>query len=129
MTPVLLDTHVFLWALLAPERLEATAWDVLRDTRRPLHLSMVSVWEMAIKASRGKLELPGGVERFVAEGTRHTGVALLDIRLAHIARLPDLPLHHRDPFDRLLIAQAQVERFQLMSYDRVFASYDFDRLA
>lgn len=127
MNRVLLDTHVFVWALASPERLGPTAWKVLEDPSMDLALSVVSAWELAIKSARGKIDLPGGVRGFVAEGCRRAGVTLLGVDLAHVAKVAELPDHHRDPFDRLLVATALTESMMLMSYDRALDAYEVRR--
>lgn len=128
ITRVLLDTHVFVWALADRPRLPAEAWTVLNDASLTLELSVASAWELAIKSARGRITLPGGVRRFVAEGCERTGVRLLGVDLAHLDELVGLPPHHRDPFDRLIVAQARSERMALLSYDQAVAAYDVRRV-
>ncbi len=127
MTGILLDTHVFVWALADVKRVPEAAWRVLRDPAQPLFISVASAWELAIKSARGKITLPGGVQTFVAEGCRRTGVIMLGIDLAHAAEFARLPFHHRDPFDRMLVAQARVEDLALLSYDGALDAYDVGR--
>jgi len=127
MSDVLLDTHVFIWALSDPGRVPEEAWPALRDPNRTLHLSIASAWELAIKSARGRITLPGGVQGFVGEGCRRTGVRLLGIDLAHTSEVEKLPHHHRDPFDRMLVAQARVEGMALLSFDRALDAYDVRR--
>ena len=129
MTRILLDTHVFVWALADPRMVPDAAWPVLRDPAQSLFLSVASAWELAIKSARGKLALPGGVQAFVGEGCRRTGVTMLGIDLAHTAEVERLPHHHRDPFDRMLVAQARVEGLALLSYDGALEAYDVRRVA
>jgi PIN domain nuclease of toxin-antitoxin system len=128
LKPVLLDTHVFVWALTATDRVPDAAWPILRDPERRLLLSVASAWELAVKSARGRIRLTGGVARFVAEGCRRAGVDLLGVDLEHTAAVERLPHHHRDPFDRMLVAQAQVEGFALLTYDQALAAYDVDRV-
>jgi PIN domain nuclease of toxin-antitoxin system len=125
---VLLDTHIFVWALAEPDRVPKQAWPVLRDPSAQLFLSVASAWELAIKSGRGKIGLPGGVRDFVGEGCRRTGVTLLGIDLAHTAEVEQLPHHHRDPFDRMLIAQARVESLSLLSCDAAIGAYEVARI-
>lgn len=127
MRRVLLDTHVFYWALTTPSRLPPGAWSVLEDSSVSLELSVASAWELAIKCSTGKMELPGGVRNYVADGCRETQTQLLHIDLAHVQAVSELPFHHRDPFDRLVIAQALAEDIELLSYDRMLDAYEFRR--
>ena len=127
MTGILLDTHVFVWALAMPGRVPDAAWPVLRDPAQRLFLSVASAWELAIKSARGRISLPGGVQAFVGEGCRRTGVTMLGIDLAHTAEVERLPHHHRDPFDRMLVAQARVEDLGLLSFDGALDPYDVRR--
>ncbi len=128
MDRVLLDTHVFLWALAAPDRLSEKARGILQDEGAELLLSVVSPWELAIKLSVGKLHLPCELGAFVAQGCRQLGASLLPIELTHVQELAALPMHHRDPFDRMLIAQARADRLQLMSFDRAMGVYEVGRV-
>lgn len=127
MRPILLDTQVFVWALADTDRMPARAWPILRDPSQHLLLSVASAWELAIKSALGRITLPGGVQAFVAEGCRRTGVQLLGIDLAHLAEVERLPHHHRDPFDRLLVAQARVEGVALLSFDASLDAYEVNR--
>ena len=124
----LLDSHVLLW--LAPEapKLSPLVLDQLSLETNALFASPASVAELCIKASLGKLMLPFGQDEDAggafAQLLEQLGIISLDVTLAHAARLRDLPLHHRDPFDRLIIAQAMVENLTLVTHDRAFARYD-----
>ncbi len=123
MDRILMDTHVFLWALAAPDRLPEGARRLLQDEGVELLVSVASPWEMAIKVSVGRLHLPCELSPFVAEGCKQLGASLLPVELPHLAELATLPWHHRDPFDRMIVAQARADRLQLMSYDGAMASY------
>lgn len=128
MQKLLLDTHTFLWwAADAPE-LSATAREAISDAGNECFLSTASCWEMAIKSSLGKLRLTKPVERFVHDLVTENGFRLLTIDLRHAAKVESLPFHHRDPFDRLLIAQAITEKFTLVSADNMLSSYDVQLL-
>jgi PIN domain nuclease of toxin-antitoxin system len=127
MRRVLLDTHVFYWALTEPSRLPASAWLLLDDSAVGLELSIASAWELAVKCALGKMRLPGSVRSFVADGCRETQTQLLHIDLAHVQAVSELPQHHRDPFDRMIIAQARTEDIALLSYDSSFDRYEFRR--
>lgn len=125
---VLLDTQAFLWWINDSPELSTRARRVLRDPDNALFLSLASVWEMAIKASRGKLAVPGPIEAFVPQQLQVNGVSQLDISFRHVARVERLPFHHSDPFDRLIIAQALTEGIPVITSDRIFARYGIKRL-
>ena len=122
---LLLDTHVLLWVAHAPERLGRLA-DVIAEPSTELHLSSVSTLEMAVKVSIGKLRLPGTVRDVVAQQVRLLGLLTLAPSHDHAAMVADLPLHHRDPFDRLLVAQAATEDLTLATADPEIARYDVE---
>jgi PIN domain nuclease of toxin-antitoxin system len=123
---VLLDTHVWLWMLAAPARLGDAARALVEDVGTTLLLSAASSWEIAIKYALGRLPLPEPPERYVPERMRRTGVDALAVDHSHALRVSALEQHHRDPFDRLLVAQCQVERVRLLTADPVFARYDVE---
>jgi PIN domain nuclease of toxin-antitoxin system len=123
---VLLDTHAFLWWVTDDRRLTKRAKRAIGATT--CLLSVASCWEMAIKASLGKLTVPGAVDRFVQEQLEVNGFNLLPITLEHTGRVAALPFHHRDPFDRLLAAQALTEDLPVVSADPVFRRYGVTRL-
>jgi PIN domain nuclease of toxin-antitoxin system len=125
---ILLDTQVWIWMRNAPARLSKKARRILTDQRNELVLSAATPWEIAIKVSLGKLRLPCSVEEFVATRTVATRVTPLPITQLHAIESAALPQHHRDPFDRLLVAQARLEAMPLMSTDDVFESYDVELL-
>jgi PIN domain nuclease of toxin-antitoxin system len=127
-SPFLLDTHTFLWMASEPDRLGPVARTLVEEPSSELHLSIASVWEMAIKASLGRLTLPGPVDRFVREQLTATRTSLFGIDVAHVAVVAELPWHHRDPFDRLLVAQAFSGGFVLLSRDAAFDAYDVERV-
>jgi len=121
----LLDTHIWLWMNTEPDRI-AAAHDLLRDPSVRLLLSAVSVAEIAIKHSIGRLALPRPVDRYVPERVHDTGVDALALEHRHAVAVATLPLHHRDPFDRLLVAQAQVEGVPIITVDRALEPYDVE---
>ena len=125
----LLDTHVWLWMVTAPERLGASSRAVVEDTGNRLLLSAASSWEIAIKQAIGRLALPEPVDLFVPERMRITGVDGLAVEHAHALRVGGLPPHHRDPFDRLLVAQSQVESVPLLTADPIFGKYAVEVVA
>jgi PIN domain nuclease of toxin-antitoxin system len=120
---LLLDSHTFLWWVNGDPALRRRARAAIADADNECFLSHASVWEMAIKASLGKLRLPSTLERFVVEQCEANSFHLLTITLAHVASVEDLPFHHRDPFDRLLIAQARQEALTLVSRDPSLKAY------
>lgn len=119
----LLDTHAFLWWIADDARLSPRVIELITDGANRLFLSAASGWEMAIKAKLGKLELPAPVAAFVDEQLRTNGIESLPIQMRHALHVFELPPHHRDPFDRLLIAQAQLERMPILSSDPQLALY------
>jgi PIN domain nuclease of toxin-antitoxin system len=125
---VLVDTQVWLWMRNAPMRLSARARRILTDERNELLLSAATPWEIAIKVAIGKLRLPCSVEEFVSTRVVATRVTPLPITQLHAIESAGLPPHHRDPFDRVLVAQARLERAPLMSSDDVFHAYDVEVL-
>lgn len=125
---LLLDTHAFLWWINDAPDLSAKARKAIADPGNECLLSLASCWEMAIKASIGKLRLAGTVERFIPEQLAANHFGRLDINFRHVARVAALPFHHRDPFDRLLAAQAEEEKLAIVSADPVFQSYGVKRL-
>ncbi|MDP2268798.1 MAG: type II toxin-antitoxin system VapC family toxin, partial [Deltaproteobacteria bacterium] len=121
MERYLLDTHAFLWWVNDSPELTATTRLTIADARNECFLSLASCWEMAIKSSLGKLRLVKPVARFVSEHMAANGFTLLNIELSHTAKVEKLTFHHRDPFDRLLIAQAMTEKLTIVSADSFFA--------
>jgi PIN domain nuclease of toxin-antitoxin system len=107
-----------------PERLSEPTQQALRDPASDLYLSVASVWEIAIKFAAGRLQLPEPPAEFVAQRLEEDKVRVLSILLGHALRAGELPPHHRDPFDRLLVAQAQIEGLTLLTADRELAAYD-----
>lgn len=101
----LLDTRAFLWLMVDDPRLSATARATFQNPNNELFLSMTSVWEMAVKAGLQKLKLPTPVREYVVTRTQRHNVHVLDISIEHCGRIESMPLHHKDPFDRLIIAQ------------------------
>ncbi|GAB6042057.1 type II toxin-antitoxin system VapC family toxin [Endothiovibrio diazotrophicus] len=121
---LLLDTHVWLWMIASPERIDGEAVALMENCANTLHLSAASSWEMAIKYRLGKLPLPEAPETFVPPRLSRDGVVPLPVEHAHALKVASLPVHHADPFDRLLIAQAQCEGLTLVTHDRLLMPYD-----
>ncbi len=116
---ILLDTHILIWHLTDDVRLSKHNSDLIENPENQKFISLVSLWEIAIKTNIGKLKLAQPIESLVP-----IGIDLLDLKLPHVQRYATLPLHHRDPFDRMLIAQAQAENLTLMTDDPNFPLYD-----
>lgn len=120
---LLLDTHVFLWLNDTPEKLSPTALTACQDENNTLFLSLASAWEIQIKQQLGKLELSESLQTLISTQQQQNGLQLLPIELVHIEALSQLPAVHRDPFDRLLIAQSIQQHMQIVSADQVFTGY------
>lgn len=119
---LLLDTHVLLWALGDPARLDSAIRDRLEDAANEVLFSAASIWEIAIKAALGRADFTAHPEQ-VAREARMTGFTELPVNADAAARVAGLPLHHRDPFDRLLVAQAMVEPARLYTVDPLLPPY------
>ncbi len=125
---VLVDTHVFLWWVEGDRALPAKVRAALADPANECLISLVSAWELAIKAGLGKLKLALPVKRFIVENVAANGFRMLDIKIAHVGRVETLASHHGDPFDRLLIAQALEEDIPLVTADPIFRKYGVKRI-
>ena len=121
----LLDTHVFLWSSGAPENLNRQATAIL-SSGSEVYLSAASSWEIAIKFALGALKLLKPPSQFIPQAMRALALRSLDITQAHSLAAGELPGHHRDPFDRMLIAQACSENMVLLTVDKAFAKYDVE---
>jgi PIN domain nuclease of toxin-antitoxin system len=120
---LLLDTHTFIWWVDEPEKLPKLVITSLENPDNSLILSVVSVWEMQIKHQLGKLKLDIPLKTLIENQLATNNLQILTVELAHIWALGSLPLHHRDPFDRLLIAQTMVEDAFLVSKDEALSDY------
>ena len=125
---VLIDTQCWLWMSASPERLSKRTQELLRDAGTERLLSVASIWELAIKHQLGKISLPVSPLDFVPSRLETTQTDALPISAAHALRVGTLPRHHRDPFDRMIVAQAMVEGVAVLTADRVFARYEVERL-
>jgi len=120
---LLLDTHAFLWWVEGAPALGRRAHTEISNANNEVFVSIASCWELAIKLSLGKLRLTQNVERFIPEQLTRNGFTLLGLEFRHVARVVDLPFHHRDPFDRVLVAQALQDDLAIVSADRVLRKY------
>ena len=125
---LLLDTHAFLWFFIGNSALSTTARALIEDESNDKFFSIASLWEIAIKASVGKLTPSKSFDEIFPDELANNGIVLIGITTAHVALITTLPCHHRDPFDRLLIAQAMVEHMEVVSADAAFDDYAVARL-
>jgi len=125
---LLLDTQCWLWWFAQPEKLNENVIEQIADETNEVWFSVASVWEMGIKVSIGKLPLPEQIDGYVSTRMTQLGARSLEITASHALRVATLPLHHRDPFDRMLIAQAQIEEMTLVSADSTFHQYEVSLL-
>ncbi len=123
----LLDTHSFIWFFEGDDKLSDSAKAVIKDLSNPVFVSTVNVWEISIKQSIGKLQLKKPLEAIV-DNFSQNDISLLDIKLPHALKVKELHFHHKDPFDRMLIAQAIVEQLKIISVDKVFDAYTVERV-
>ncbi|HZP82649.1 MAG TPA: type II toxin-antitoxin system VapC family toxin [Chthonomonadaceae bacterium] len=125
---LLLDTHTFLWFVWNDPQLSDMAKNLIADADNDVFPSMASAWELVIKVSIGKLILAHPVDLFLPDQLQRNNIQLLPIALPHTLRVAVLPFHHKDPFDRMLIAQSLVETMPLVSADAVLDAYGVRRL-
>ncbi len=121
---ILIDTHIFLWLLYDTKRIELYHLDILRNTNNNLYISSVSIAEIMIKKSVGKLDVEFDMDLVLDK----LKLEVLDFDLSSASNIFSLPLHHRDPFDRMIISQAITNKIQLLSYDKKFKLYDCELL-
>ncbi|MCC5636212.1 type II toxin-antitoxin system VapC family toxin [Nostoc sp. CHAB 5844] len=125
---LLMDTHTFIWYVTDNVRLTNQALELINDEDNQIFLSIASIWEMGIKQSLGKLTFNLPLDVLITQQLSLNDFALLDIKISHISTVSQLQLHHRDPFDRMLIAQAIVENILILSADIIFDAYLIKRL-
>lgn len=121
---LLLDTHAFLWWIGDDRRLSQPARGAIADPGNEVSFSAASAWELAIKAGLGRIEMDDPLGPFLEEQTKRNGFRVLPVLLGHAVAVAELPPHHRDPFDRLLVAQALAEGMTLVSGDRALRKYE-----
>jgi len=124
----LLDTMIWLWSVSTPEKIGDSGLQLLDNGEAEIYLSVVSSWEIAIKARLGKYKLPETPDRYIPRKLARQGIHPLTVELGHSLKVFSLPLHHHDPFDHLLIAQAIVEGMTILTTDREFAKYPVEVL-
>jgi PIN domain nuclease of toxin-antitoxin system len=123
---LLLDTHVFLWWLADPDRLSPTAHSKIASSRNRLFFSAASSWEIAIKHGLGKIHFHGPITSLLPRAMQEQAITPLPVEHAHAFHVTKLPRHHRDPFDRMLVAQAQLEKLAIVSADPELHAYDVE---
>lgn len=121
----ILDTHAFLWALAGDERMSRHAREVFAGSA-DLSLSIASIWEILIKVQTGKLNLPSPAGKYVIRKLADNRIEILPISVDHLLAVERLPMHHRDPFDRMLIAQSMEENIPVITADRIFVRYPIE---
>jgi len=124
----LIDTHTLLWIITNDPQLSKKAKDLYLNSKNTIYLSLASLWEMAIKISLNKLFIDAKLKDFVQNHIKGNDIKILNIELSHILSLENLPYHHRDPFDRLLICQSSNENMPLISSDKIFDFYHVKRI-
>ncbi len=120
---ILLDTHIFLWWITDDPRLSVRAKEIITDLHNELYLSAASGWEIAIKSTLGRITLPRKADLFIAEQMSINSILSLPIEMSHALHVHNLPPHHQDPFDRIIIAQAQLEKMPVLTADPQFKKY------
>jgi len=129
MSRYLLDTHIWLWMQAEPGRLSEDARQLVEDSAHQVLLSAASAWEIAIKYRLGKLQLPVAPGAYLPDRMRRSGTTPLPVEHAHVLRTAELPDHHRDPFDRVLVAQAQLLEIPIITVDEHIPAYDVQVIA
>lgn len=124
----LIDTHVFLWFVVDSDALSNEASKLIQNSANQIYVSTASLWEMAIKYSIGKLELPTSYAEFIPHQLFRNDFAILQIGTPHLHQVAELDFHHKDPFDRLIIAQAISEDIPIITKDHIFDSYAIERV-
>jgi PIN domain nuclease of toxin-antitoxin system len=122
----LMDTHAWLWANLQPEWLSSTVSDLITHLDNEVIFSVISAWEIGIKYRLGKLQLPLAPIEYIPSRLSLNQVSVLPVKLEHVLRVSQLPVHHNDPFDRLLIATAQIEGLTVITVDEQIKRYDVE---
>ena len=122
----IIDTHCWLWSQAQPASLTSKQREIIEDTENTIIFSVVSAWEIAIKYTVNKLKLPATPEKYIPQRLQTSYMEIMPIQLGHVLYVSNLPPYHNDPFDRLLIAQAQIERLPILTQDKKFTAYDVE---
>ena len=122
----LLDTHAFLWWVMNDQHLSTAAYDLIQKPENTVFVSVACIWEMVIKYHANKLTLPEPPDTYIPSRIRHYDFQILPIEMPHVFQIGHLGHYHRDPFDRIMIAQSQVERLPLVTCDKKIRQYDVD---
>jgi PIN domain nuclease of toxin-antitoxin system len=125
---ILLDTHTFLWFITNDKNLSSLAREIIEDSDNDRLISIASIWEIAIKSSLGKLKLKEPFPKLIPAQLKMNLIELLHIKISHLSLVSTLPFHHRDPFDRLIIAQSLIEDLPIVSVDTQFDDYGVERI-
>lgn len=125
---LVLDTNAFLWIVSDDKKLSRKAKKLFLNKSNEIYLSAASIWEMAIKISLGRLTLDEPLESFIETHAVGNNIKILDIRSKHLYKIENLPFHHRDPFDRIIIAQCMIENYFIVGSDKAFDSYPVSRV-
>jgi PIN domain nuclease of toxin-antitoxin system len=128
MNRYLLDTHVFIWWMQDSKQLSQNARTIIADSANEIYISAATVWEMSIKCKLGKLEIKNFSEEFLKKQIIANAFSFMHISLSHSFRIYELDIFHKDPFDHMLIAQAQIENCVIITKDSLFEKYDVDIL-
>ncbi len=122
----LLDTHILLWSALEPEKLSRKTLDIIENQEKSLVISTASVWEIVTKVSIGKLNIPMDIEAFIRTTLSRLNARIIDITLDDTLGIGSLPLHHKDPFDRILISQSRNREIPIITKDAQISRYDVE---
>lgn len=125
---LLLDSHAFIWMHEEPKKLSTTAANEIISPANEIFLSVASVWEIQIKIKLGKFSFSDTLENVITQQRQENNIKILPVVLSHALYLENLPLNHKDPFDRLLVSQAMVENMHIVSADKQFSAYEVDVL-